>query len=178
MVDPWTGNATEHRRIGARLAAEGSYLYRGLVRSGVSGRLGTARLDVDSQLSFYLQTPARDALYLGDTTLNFAPVVLPQLVWRVGLGARYMLDARLPGAGPREYAAGWNVSTSLDAFPGKPWVLSARVDRGMLYQTPVWRARATVGMIYRRVELFAGYDHTQVEKVSLGGPLVGLRAWL
>ena len=35
---------------------------------------------------------------------------------RVGLGARYMADARLPGSGPREYAAGWNGTTSLDAI--------------------------------------------------------------
>ncbi len=178
IVDPWKGNPTEHRRVTGRASAEGSYLYRGLVRSGFSARIGSPRVDVDTQLSFYLQTPASDALYLGDTGLNFAPVALPRLVWRVGMGARYMIDARLPGAGPREYSAGWNMSTSLDAFPGRPFVMSARVDRGMLYRTTVWRARATVGIVQKRFELFAGYDHTQIERVALGGPLLGLRAWL
>jgi len=129
-------------------------------------------------MSFYLEAPARDAVYLGDTTLNLAPIALPQVVWRVGMGVRYMLDARLPGSGPREYAAGWNMSTSLDIFPGPPFVLSARLDRGMLYETPVWRARATVGLVHKRVELFTGYDHTQIERTALGGPLLGLRAWL
>jgi hypothetical protein len=117
-------------------------------------------------------------MYLGDTGLNFAPVALPRLVWRVGAGARYMLDARMPGAGPREYAMGWNFSTSIDAFPRSPFVLSARVDRGTLYRTPVWRARATAGLVAKRFELFAGYEHTQIERIALGGPLLGLRLWL
>ncbi|MEM9459569.1 MAG: hypothetical protein AAGF11_35660 [Myxococcota bacterium] len=178
VVDPWKGNRKEHRLVGGQIAAEGSYLFRGLWRSGVSARVGSPRLDVDTQLSFYIQPIQRDALYLGDTTLNFAPVALPGIVWRVGVGARYMADARLPGSGPREYAAGWNFTTSLDAFPGRPFVISARLDRGTLYQTPVWRARATVGLVRKRFELFAGYDHTQIERVALGGPLLGLRAWL
>lgn len=178
VVDPWKGNIKEHRLVGGQIAAEGSYLYGGMWRSGFSARLGSPRLDVDTQLSFYLEPAQRDALYLGDTTLNFAPVALPGVVWRVGVGARYMTDARLPGSGPREYAAGWNFTTSLDVFPGRPFVISARVDRGMLYQTPVWRARGTVGLVRKRFELFAGYDHTQIEQVALGGPLLGLRAWL
>jgi len=178
VVDPWKGNGAEHRRVAGRLSAEGAYLFKGLWRTGMAARLGTARVDVDTQLSFYLDAPRRDALYLGDTGFHLAPVALPQLVWRVGLGARYMLDARLPGAGPREYALGWNFSTSLDAFPGRPFVISARLDRGTLYHTAVWRGRATVGMVRERFELFAGYEHTQIERVALGGPLLGLRAWL
>ncbi|MCA9708052.1 MAG: hypothetical protein KDK70_19525 [Myxococcales bacterium] len=178
VVDPWRGNPKEHRTVGGRLSAEGAYLYRGLWRSGFEARVGSPRVDVDTQLSFYLEPAERDALYLGDTSLSFAPVALPGIVWRVGLGARYMADARLPGSGPREYAAGWNLSTSLDAFPGRPFVISTRLDRGTLYQTPVWRARATAGLVHNRLELFAGYDHTQIGRVSLGGPLIGLRAWL
>lgn len=179
VVDPTKANLKEHRRISGRAAVEGSYQFGGLWRSGFAARIGSPRLDVDTQMSFYIESDRSDAMYLGDTTLNFAPVALPGVVWRVGLGARYMLDARLPGEpGAREYAAGWNFSTSLDVFPGKPFVISARLDRGMLYETPVWRARGTVGMVYRRFELFAGYDHTQIKNVALGGPMLGLRAWL
>ncbi len=179
VVDPRKATIQEHRRISGRAAVEGSYQFGGLWRSGFAARIGSPRVDVDTQMSFYLEPAHNDATYLGDTTLNFAPIALPGIVWRVGLGARYMLDARLPTeSGAREYAAGWNFSTSLDAFPGKPFVVSARLDRGMLYETPVWRARATVGLVHRRFELFAGYDHTQIRNVALGGPLLGLRAWL
>ena len=73
---------------------------------------------------------------------------------------------------------GWNVNTSLDAFPIKPFVISARLDRGTLYLTPVWRARASVGIVRERFELYAGYEHTQIERIPLGGPTVGLRLWL
>jgi hypothetical protein len=178
VVDPWARDQAEQRRVAGRLEAEGAYLYRGLWRTGVAARVGTARVDVDSQLSFLLDVPNREALYLGDTSLNIAPVARPRLVWRVGGGGRYMLDARVPGAGPREHALGWNVNTSLDAFPVRPFVISARLDRGTLYQTPVWRARASVGVVRERFELYAGYEHTQIERLALGGPLVGLRLWL
>lgn len=179
VVDPWTSSVRDRRRrVAGRLEAEGAYLYRGLWRTGVAARVGTPRLDMDSQMSFYADIPNRDALYLGDTSLNLAPVAEPRVVWRVGVGARYMLDARLPGSGPREYAMGWNVSTSLDAFPARPFVISARVDRGTLYHTAVWRARATVGIVRERFELYAGYEHTQIERIPLGGPAVGLRLWL
>lgn len=179
VVDPWTGGQRpEHRRVSGRVEAEGAYLYRGLWRTGFAARVGTPRVDVDSQLSFYLDLPNRDALYLGDTSLNFAPVAEPRVVWRVGLGTRYMLDGRTPGEGHREYALGWNFNTSLDAFPCKPFVISARLDRGTLYHAAVWRARATVGVVRQRFELYAGYEHTQIERVALGGPAVGLRLWL
>jgi hypothetical protein len=179
VADPWTRNADDARRVGGHLEAEGSYLYRGLWRSGLAARVGTPRVDVDSQLSFYLDVPNHDGFYLGDTTLGFAPVAEPRVVWRIGAGARYMVDARLPdGTGPREHAMGWNLSTSLDAFPGAPFVISARIDRGTLYQTPVWRARATVGLVRARFELYGGYEHTQIERVALGGPALGLRLWL
>lgn len=178
VVDPWADRREDHRRVAGRLEAEGAYLYRGLWRSGVAARVGTPRVEVGSQLSFYLDAPHRDALYLGDTNLEIAPVAEPRLVWRVGTGARYMLDARLPGAGPREYALGWNLTTSLDAFPASPFVISARVDCGTLYRTPVWRARASVGVVRQRFELYGGYEHTQIERVALGGPMLGLRLWL
>ena len=42
----------------------------------------------------------------------------------------------------------------------------------------MFRARATVGLVRERFELFAGYDHLQIERTALGGPLVGIRAWL
>lgn len=179
VVDPLSDRGQEgHRRVGARLEAEGAYLFRGLWRTGVGARVGTPRLDIDSQLSFYADVPHRDALYLGDTSFNLAPVAEPRVVWRVGVGARYMLDARLPGPGSHEYAMGWNVTTSLDAFPRRPFVISARLDRGTLYQTPVWRARATIGVVRERFELYAGYEHTQIDRVPLGGPALGLRLWI
>ena len=39
VVDPWKGNAKEHRRLAGRASLEGAYLYRGLWRSGVAARV-------------------------------------------------------------------------------------------------------------------------------------------
>ncbi|MEM7153589.1 MAG: hypothetical protein AAF799_12155 [Myxococcota bacterium] len=178
VSNAWKPDLETDRAVAGRATAEGSYLFGGLVRSGFSARFGSPRVQADTQLSSYLDLAHRDTLFLGDTSLSLAPIALPQIVWRVGVGARYMFDARFPPTSAAPRALGWNMSTGVDVFPGAPFVLSARVDRGQLGVAPVWRARATAGLIRKRFELFAGYDHTQIDRVALGGPLLGLRAWL
>ena len=178
VANAWKPDLETDRAVAGRVTAEGSYLFGGLVRSGFSARFGSPRVQADTQLSSYLDLNHRDTLFLGDTTLSLAPIALPQIVWRVGVGARYMFDATFPPTAAAPRALGWNMSTGVDVFPGSPFVLSARIDRGQLGVAPVWRARATAGLIRKRFELFAGYDHTQIDRVALGGPLLGLRAWL
>ena len=41
----------------------------------------------------------------------------------------------------------------------------------------LFRARATVGVLYRGLELFTGYDYLNIGGVDLQGPLAGLRLW-
>ena len=52
---------------------------------------------------------------------------------------------------------------------------------GLLDDAPgLLAARATVGVMLKRVELYAGYDHAAVYGPShetLSGPLLGARAW-
>jgi len=156
---------------------EGAYLYDQLYRSAFGIDLNYWRLGLSSDLSFFLEGPFKDALYLGSTNAKFALVMRPAVRWRIGGGAQYMIDGRVPGEGRREYAAGGNFTTDVDVFPFWPVVLSGRFDYGRLYRTRSMLGRATVGVMLSRFELYAGYEARKIGKVSLHGPMVGLRAW-
>jgi hypothetical protein len=159
---------------------EGAYVFDGVWRGGVNLRAGTRFLEIDSRTSFFLEAPGgvpTDAMYLGDAGLWLVAARLRHWTMRLGGGARYMVDGRAPGEGPREYALGWNVGAGVDFFPVRPLVGSARVDVGRLWQATVVQARGTIGAMIGPLEVFAGWDHLQVGAVRLGGPLVGVRGW-
>lgn len=165
------------RLFSGQLSGEGAYAGDGVWRSGVGLQLTFWRLGFDTNLSFYLEQPLRDALYLGSSNLTFALVLRPKLLWRLGGGANYMVDGRTPGQGHREYASGYNVTTSVDVFPFRPIVLSGRFDAGMIFAAPVVSLRGSVGVVLRGFELYGGYEFKTVGNVPLSGPMAGLRAW-
>jgi hypothetical protein len=72
---------------------------------------------------------------------------------------------------------GYNFSVAADVFPRKPFVLSLQLDAGEVGDASLFRARGTVGVLYRGVEVFAGYDYLNIGGVDLQGPLAGLRIW-
>jgi hypothetical protein len=165
------------RLVAGQVAGEGAYAGDGVWRSGVQLRLSAGRFGLDSNLSFYLDQGLRDALYLGSTNVIFAPVMRPHVLWWVGGGANYLIDGRDPRQGGREYAAGYNVTSSVDVFPFSPFVLSGRVDAGTIHAARVMSARASVGVVLRGFELYGGYELKTVGDVPLHGPMVGVRAW-
>jgi hypothetical protein len=165
------------RRVAGRVAGEGGYAGDGVWRAGLDLRLAFGRVGLDSNLSFYLDQDLTDAIYLGSTNVLVAPVMRPHLLWWVGGGVNYFLDGRDPRQGGGEYAAGYNVTSSVDVFPFSPIVLSGRVDAGTLAAARVLSARATVGIVLRGFELYGGYEAKRVGDVSLHGPMVGVRGW-
>jgi hypothetical protein len=166
------------RLVAGQAAVEGAYAGDGVWRSGAQVRLTFSRLGLDSNLSFYIDQGMTDAIYLGSTNLMLAPVLRPHVVWWVGGGANYLLDGRDPRqGGEREYAAGYNLMSSVDVFPFSPFVLSGRVDAGTLHAARVLSARATVGVLLRGFELYGGYELKKVGDVPLHGPMLGIRAW-
>lgn len=166
------------RKRAGHIWADGAYQGKGLWRTGGGLRLDGQYIGIDGDLSYYLEPRANDALYLGTLNLNLIPVRGPRGLLRLGGGINTMIDGRVPGEGPREYALGWNVTTSLDLFPAWPVVVSMRLDGGRLYEAWMGRARGTVGVMMWRFEIFGGYEHTQVGRVGLGGPLLGAKIWL
>ena len=177
MFVPRPGD-TKARKRAAQVWGEGAWQGQGLWRSGGGLRLDGQVLSLDGDLSYYLEPAANDALYLGTLNLGFVPIKERRAIVRLGGGMSTMIDGRVPGQGHREYALGWNVSTSVDLFPTWPVVISGRLDGGRLYQAWMGRARASVGVMLWRMEIYGGYEHTQVGRVGLGGPTAGIRLWI
>jgi len=166
------------RKWAGQIWSEGAWQGEGLWRTAGGLRVDGRVLGFDGDLSYYLEPAARDALYLGTANLSLIPYRGRHGLVRFGGGLNTMIDGRVPGEGHREYALGWNVTTSFDLFPAWPVVISARADVGRLYQAFMARGRASVGVMLWRMEIFGGYEHTQVGRVALGGPLLGIRLWL
>ena len=51
------------------------------------------------------------------------------------------------------------------------------MDAGNAGHAGLFRVRGTAGVLYRGLEVFAGYDYLNIGGVDLQGPLVGLRLW-
>jgi hypothetical protein len=177
MFAPRSRDDRARKRAG-QVWAEGAWQGRGLWRSAGGLRVDGQFFGIDGDLSYYLEPAARDALYLGTANLNLIPVRARRGIVRLGGGINTMIDGRVPGEGHREYALGWNVTSSFDLFPAWPVVFSGRADIGKLHHAWMGRARASVGVMLWRMEIFGGYEHTQVGRVGMGGPMLGIRLWL
>lgn len=177
MHVPRPGDTKARLRAG-QVWGEGAWQGQGLWRSGGGLRIDGQVLTLDGDLSYYYEPAANDALYLGTLNLGFVPIKERRAIVRLGAGMSTMIDGRLPGEGHREYALGWNVTTSFDLFPTWPVVISGRLDGGRLYEAWMGRARGTVGVMLWRMEIYGGYEHTQVGRVGLGGPTAGIRLWI
>ena len=62
--------------------------------------------------------------------------------------------------------------------PRPEWTRRGRLTWRPIRVNEPGRARASVGVMLWRMELYGGYEHTQVGRVGMGGPMVGLRLWL
>jgi len=87
-----------------------------------------------------------------------------------GLGFRTMLDRRGD-------AYGFNFTYGSEWFPLRPLVVGAQFDAGTLGSAAVIHTRATIGAVYRRYEIYGGYDFLRIGSVNLQGPMVGVRLW-
>ncbi len=177
-IVPLAPGIRSSRSHAGQLWLEGAWQGKGLYRSAGGGRIDGQFFSFDGDLSFYLEPAANDALYLGTANLSLTPLRERRAIVRLGGGMNTMIDGRVPGEGPREYALGWNLTTSFELFPAWPVVISGRLDLGKLHAAWMGRARGSVGVMLWRMELFGGYEHTQVGSVGLGGPMAGLRLWL
>lgn len=81
-------------------------------------------------------------------------------------------------------ASGAEVGLGAEMFPGAPWVLSGELTGGVLGRSGITRARASVGVLFGRTEVLVSWSHLWLFPfedgvvVDLGGPSLGLRAWL
>jgi hypothetical protein len=111
-----------------------------------------------------------DETALGDLNLTFRFAQHEKAQFRAGLGVRLMSD-------PHGTDWGFNFTYGVDVYPIKPLVLSAILDAGTLGHAGVIRGQVSIGLLYRRWEIYTGYDYLQIGSTALQGPTLGLRLW-
>jgi hypothetical protein len=112
----------------------------------------------------------QDQLWTGDcnVTYRFAQCNFGQ--FRAGLGINWLND-------PGQTDLGFNFTYGADIYPARPWVFSTVLDAGTLGHAGLFRIRTTVGMIYRSVELYTGYEYSDIGSVHWNGLIGGVRLW-
>jgi hypothetical protein len=111
-----------------------------------------------------------DRVSIGDVeaTIRFAQASRVQFA--AGAGGRILHDQDGTDGG-------FDFRYRLDVFPAQPWVLSCPIDLGRLGHAFVFEARPTVGVAFRSIEVYAGYEYLGVGSVAVRGPVAGLRQW-
>jgi hypothetical protein len=179
LGDERTASGTSLSDLGARhwsgqLLLENGNDFNGLNRLNGSLVLDTSlRLGLRTNWHYFNETldgGRHDDLLLGDTNLTFRFAQNECASLYAGLGFRAL-------TGPGQPHWGWNFTYGADVYPIKPIVISATLDVGSLGSATVFHVRGTVGYIYERWEVFAGYDFLRIGTVNLQGPLVGVRLW-
>ncbi|HTN77247.1 MAG TPA: hypothetical protein VL096_18440 [Pirellulaceae bacterium] len=87
---------------------------------------------------------------------------------RSGIGVAWLGDAR-------QLDAGFNFTYSGDFYPVKPLVLSGELDAGWVGEAWMIHLRSTIGVQWRQVELFTGYDYREIGQTQLDGWVSGVR---
>ena len=165
-------------RMGGRISAELGYALGGAGRAAVAGRLSFPfLLDVVTRYSFFVEPTegGLQAAALGRVGLELRIVDVPALQIRIGGGLRHFQDV-VGGA------FGGDGTLGIDIYPGEPVILSLEVGGGAVGQAAVVVARGSLGFIIDNTEIFAGYHYEGLfagpVHVDLGGPMLGVRAWL
>ena len=111
-----------------------------------------------------------DQLWNGDcnVTIRFAQSDFAQ--FRMGLGFNWLND-------PARTDLGFNFTYDADIFPAKPWILSSVLDAGTLGHAGLFRFRSTVGVIHKSLEVYTGYEYTDIGTVHWNGLVGGVRLW-
>jgi len=111
-----------------------------------------------------------DQLWTGDCNLTYRFAQSDHAQFRAGLGMNWMND-------PVETDLGFNFTYGADFFPAKPWVFSTVLDAGTLGHAGLFRFRTTAGVVYRSVELYSGYEFSDIGSVHWNGLIGGMRLW-
>lgn len=133
-----------------------------------------SRLGVRTRWDFYREELSScgctDGIVLTTTDLTFRFAQHEMVEMYTGLGFRSYDDGT-------DTRFGFNFTYGAEVFFQPPWVLSTTLDAGTLGEAGVFHARAALGAVWHRLELFGGYDFLRIGSVSLQGPLLGIRLW-
>lgn len=174
-VEPGDADAELPRRVALDVAAESGFLLEGVVPVSVT-------LRAHLPLRFELNTAISLLSDVYEQDVEHATVASAHVLYRHAQTRRAELRS---GFGARLYVgdvvrAGFDVFYGIDGYFARRGIVRVDLHGGSLGRAFVGEARLTLGVMVRRTELYAGYDHTAFfgETASrLGGPIAGVRTW-
>lgn len=162
--------------LAARVAIDGAWQYHGLFRGRFAAETdGARRFGAGLQVYAWGHPGERDHAVLASTRLHFVVGNWSRAIVRTG-PALDVMHSWTPSTRVTAFGGDWGLG--IDVFPHRPFVLSLDGQIGILGRRTLYAGgRATFGVVIRRVEIFGGYEHKQIGRARLGGPLFGLRVW-
>lgn len=172
------GNGRRGRIFGGEAAAEYGLVDADIQRFGLSGRVFCSALALRTSWNRYFEPRVgggHDTLTMGTIDLELGVPAGRHVRVGLGLGSTIFHDS----IGTE---AGLCAVVSADVFPLEPVVLNALFTYGTVGdsnapKTDIMTVRASVGVMWDRYEVYAGWQGTWIESVQLDGPLAGLRVW-
>jgi hypothetical protein len=164
------------RNVALAVDVESGYLIQGVVPAGIALRLALPhRFEIDTRVNLLtdiLEIPSQLAA-LGTSHVSYRFAQGKRFDFRTGLGMRvFTLDS---------VRLGVDVMYAVDSYIAENVALRIELHVGNLSQAFVGQARTTLGVMFGRTEVYAGYDHTsyisEASTARLGGPIVGVRSW-
>jgi hypothetical protein len=162
------------QRSSVQLGAEaGVGLRDAVLRVGVHARLQLPmRLEFDTEWSMLREHDREgvDTAYLGREHLAVRFAQSSRLQFHAGVGPQHFCDAI-------GCVHGVDFTYGLEAFPGRPIVLSAEGSLGNLGSAFAPGVRTRIGYLIGEVEASLGWHQRWVGGVPLGGPFLGIGGW-
>ncbi len=158
-------------QVFGRLQLDFSTNFDGLERVGGNLLIETPRragLDASWSNWWERDGSTTDTLQLGDANLVFRFAQSEDLQFRTGLGINWMAD-RADGD------IGFNFTYGFDYYPRRPWVISSSIDWGTLGHASLFHNQTTVGYLFRRCEIFTGFENYRIGRGELSGWISGPR---
>ena len=158
--------------FGFRLTSEYGSNFSGLQRYGGRLQLESAgRFGFDTEWNHWREDlpVGTDTLWLGDANLTFRFAQSERAQFYTGLGMNWMAS----GGGEM----GFNFTYGFDWFPTEPFVIRSVLDMGTLGDADLYHNKTTIGLNYRNLEIFTGYDIIHIGDSTLQGVVGGLVLW-
>ncbi len=159
---------------GVRVSLENGNDFKGLNRVGGQFKAEhESRWGIQTSWNYFrerLPCGCTDETVIGDANLTFRFAQNEMASMYAGLGFRVLTDRQMTNFG-------FNFTYGGDWFPMRPFIVSGVFDAGTLGSAGVIHTRGTVGVVYRGVEIFGGYDFLRIGNTNLQGPMAGVRFW-
>lgn len=168
--------ATDHlgKIPGGQVYAEYGWIEDDLQRYAVGGHVMLSAFTVRSEWHRYIEQVdgGNDTLTLGTITAELGITVQSYARIGIGAGATIYHDDVGSESGPCFVLA-------VQGFPLKPIVLDGVLTYGQVgdWNTEIMTLRGTIGVVWNRYEVYAGWQLTSIGAVDIDGPTAGLRVW-